>query len=304
MISRSAQPAATTPGDYLHRDRCPCCGEKAQRSHLVVASEPPAETLAIADHGQFLSGYSASRVFFSYSQCESCGLRYCRTYYTQAQLERLYGRQAENMADVPLQTRQLTQAEYVHLVARHSRMDGGFLPVVQKWRRLATPTTPVPFASATLKVPTLFFLTLIVTFPSLYVFNALVGSRLDWGSMLRLLVASIAGIVAGCLEPSLLQRGPLRAFVSIGSVWPAGKFILMLALFLQRSGNTITNGSDLVGFHDATQRQDHQAIDSERGERLECVFGRGILSDSSACAEACTRVYEDDLTRWLAEHRQ
>ena len=33
-------------------------------------------------------------------------------------------------------------------------------------------------AATTFKVPALFFLTLLVTFPSLYVFNALVGSRL------------------------------------------------------------------------------------------------------------------------------
>ena len=33
--------------------------------------------------------------------------------------------------------------------------------------------------ATTLKVPALLFLTLAVTFPSLYVFNALVGSRLN-----------------------------------------------------------------------------------------------------------------------------
>jgi SAM-dependent methyltransferase len=92
-----------------------------------VASSPPAETLSIADHGRFLSGFSAKRVFFSYHQCASCGLLYCPTYYTQEQLDRLYGRQAENMAEVPLRARQLTQAGYVQLVARHSPMDGGFL---------------------------------------------------------------------------------------------------------------------------------------------------------------------------------
>jgi hypothetical protein len=46
------------------------------------------------------------------------------------------------------------------------------------------------------KVPALFTLTLLVTFPSLYVFNALVGSRLSLESMLRLLVAGIAVMLA------------------------------------------------------------------------------------------------------------
>jgi hypothetical protein len=40
------------------------------------------------------------------------------------------------------------------------------------------------------KVPLLFGLTLLVTFPSLYVFNALVGSQLTLSSVLRLIVAA------------------------------------------------------------------------------------------------------------------
>ena len=41
-------------------------------------------------------------------------------------------------------------------------------------------------------MPALFFLTLVVTFPSLYVFNALVGSRLNLLALFRLLVAALA----------------------------------------------------------------------------------------------------------------
>ena len=50
--------------------------------------------------------------------------------------------------------------------------------------------------SSMLKVPALFVLTLVVTFPSLYVFNALVGSRLGLVSMIRLLVAGLAVMLA------------------------------------------------------------------------------------------------------------
>ena len=46
------------------------------------------------------------------------------------------------------------------------------------------------------KVPLLFYLTLIVTLPSLYVFNALVGSRLTLATVVRLLVASLGVMVA------------------------------------------------------------------------------------------------------------
>ncbi len=46
------------------------------------------------------------------------------------------------------------------------------------------------------KLPALFLLTLVVTFPSLYVFNALVGCRLSFASTLRLLVGAVAVNVA------------------------------------------------------------------------------------------------------------
>ncbi|MBN1492165.1 MAG: hypothetical protein JXA69_19795 [Phycisphaerae bacterium] len=59
--------------------------------------------------------------------------------------------------------------------------------------------------ASTVKIPALFLLTLIVTFPSLYVFNALVGCRLSFIAMLRLLVGAIVVnvAVAGSLGPIL-----------------------------------------------------------------------------------------------------
>lgn len=46
--------------------------------------------------------------------------------------------------------------------------------------------------ATSIKVPALFLLTLLVTFPSLYVFNALVGSQLRFVANLRLLIAALA----------------------------------------------------------------------------------------------------------------
>src|SRR5437868_12466167 len=63
--------------------------------------------------------------------------------------------------------------------------------------------------AAILKVPALFFLTLLVTFPSLYVFSALMGSRLTVNSTLRLLVAALAVMLA-----VLSSLGPIVAFFS------------------------------------------------------------------------------------------
>ena len=64
--------------------------------------------------------------------------------------------------------------------------------------------------SAMLKTPALFALTLLVTFPSLYVFNALVGSRLTVRSLLNLLVAALGVTLA-----VLASFGPIVAFFSV-----------------------------------------------------------------------------------------
>jgi len=66
--------------------------------------------------------------------------------------------------------------------------------------------------AAAIKTPALFLLTLVVTFPSLYVFNALVGSRLLLPSVLRLLIASLAVMLA-----ILASMGTVVAFFSFTS---------------------------------------------------------------------------------------
>ncbi len=71
------------------------------------------------------------------------------------------------------------------------------------------------------KVPVLFGATLLVTFPSLYVFNTLVGSRLTLQSVWRLLLSSMAVMMA-----VLASLGPIVAFFSISTTnYP---FILLL----------------------------------------------------------------------------
>jgi hypothetical protein len=62
------------------------------------------------------------------------------------------------------------------------------------------------------KVPLLFLLTLMVTFPSLYVFNALIGSRLTLRAVWQLLIATLAVMVA-----VLASLGPVVAFFSVST---------------------------------------------------------------------------------------
>lgn len=77
------------------------------------------------------------------------------------------------------------------------------------------------FIAAAAKIPKLFLLTLIVTFPSLYVFNALVGSRLDLVALLRLLLASLGVTLA-----VLASFGPIVAFFSVSTT--SYSFIVLL----------------------------------------------------------------------------
>jgi hypothetical protein len=80
--------------------------------------------------------------------------------------------------------------------------------------------------AAMVKVPALFLLTLLVTFPSLYIFNALVGSRLTAANMGRLLVASLSVTLA-----VLASFGPIVAFFSVTTTSYPFMVLLNVVLF-------------------------------------------------------------------------
>jgi len=79
--------------------------------------------------------------------------------------------------------------------------------------------------ASTAKVPLLFCLTLLVTFPSLYVFNALVGSRLSMAAMLRLMIAALCVMMA-----VLASLGPIVAFFAVSTTsYPFMKLLTVVA---------------------------------------------------------------------------
>jgi hypothetical protein len=84
---------------------------------------------------------------------------------------------------------------------------------------------PQQMFAAMVKVPALFLLTLVVTFPSLYVFNALVGTRLNFLSTLRLLIAAI--VVTLAVAASF---GPIIAFFALSTESYPFMVILNVAL--------------------------------------------------------------------------
>ena len=93
--------------------------------------------------------------------------------------------------------------------------------------------------AAAAKMPLVFLLTLVVTFPSLYVFSALLGTRLRIGGLLRLVLVSMA--VSAVVVASL---GPISGFFTLttnsypflkllNGAFAAGGLFVGLGLFVQ-----------------------------------------------------------------------
>jgi hypothetical protein len=96
---------------------------------VVRASKPTAEELPFDRHSRFAAGYDTDRVFFTYAKCPDCRLQFCPEFYTQDQLEHLYGHQQENMGEVPLGARRAAQEKYADLLLKHTTGHGGFLEI-------------------------------------------------------------------------------------------------------------------------------------------------------------------------------
>ena len=80
--------------------------------------------------------------------------------------------------------------------------------------------------ASTLKVPALFLLTLLVTFPSLYVFSALLGAKLDLLDALRVAVAAITVTLA-----VLAAFGPITGFFTLNTDNHAFMVLLNVVFF-------------------------------------------------------------------------
>jgi hypothetical protein len=82
-----------------------------------------------------------------------------------------------------------------------------------------------------IKVPALFLCTLVVTFPSLYVFSALLGARLRFLDVLRVLVAAIT--LNLCV---LAAFGPITGFFTISTTSYAFMKLLNVVFFAVSGG--------------------------------------------------------------------
>jgi len=114
---------------YFNRKECPGCSTTVSKATPKIHSCPQAECITPQEHGQFLSGYTNNRFFFSYYRCENCSLLYCPTYYNDNQLGSLYKNQPENMAEIPLNCRVKTQYNYFKKLKKYSSLKGGYLEI-------------------------------------------------------------------------------------------------------------------------------------------------------------------------------
>ncbi len=118
-------------------------------------------------------------------------------------------------------------------------------------------------AASTLKMPALFFLTLAITLPSLYVFNALVGSQLSMRSVVRLLIASMAVMVA-----VLASLGPIVAFFSLSTTSHA--FMVLLNVLVCGVSGVLGLAFLLQTLHRLSVAR-AERIDPTAGEPLEPI---------------------------------
>jgi len=133
---------------------------------------------------------------------------------------------AENGVDVPPVTMGL-MAIFLGMI------DGGCMGSFAVLRSGSGSTMQV-WASA-LKTPLLFVATLAVTFPSHYVFSALLGSRVSCGALIKLIIAA-----GGITLAVLASLGPIVAFFSVSS--SSYSFLLVLNVVVCAVGGFIGLG--------------------------------------------------------------
>lgn len=137
---------------------------------------------------------------------------------------------------------------------------GGIYGFFMGWYALFTRDADavMQLLASTLKLPALFLLTLAVTFPSLYVFNALIGCRMSFGATMRVLVAAIVInlAVAASLGPILAfftlstTNYPFMVLLNVALLGVAGAlslgFLLKALRALARSGTELPPATPVV----------------------------------------------------------
>lgn len=94
---------------------CCICGPESAQTPGIEALLP-AELLSFEQLKDQWSGFfkdaTMSRSFFSYLRCDQCGLLFCPSFFSDAQLSSLYANMVDNTADVDVNSLKKTQRGY------------------------------------------------------------------------------------------------------------------------------------------------------------------------------------------------
>lgn len=119
------------------------------------------------------------------------------------------------------------------------------------WYAIRTAGLPglAQLGASTFKVPVLFLITLAITFPSLYVFNTLMGSRLTFRTTMRVALGWITVMLA--VAASL---GPILGFFTISA--DSYVFIVLLNVLLLGVSGVVGSAALLQRLHAAPRYDD------------------------------------------------
>jgi hypothetical protein len=126
----AAENAARTGEAMRYGTRqCPACGASACEARQEISTTVPAETLDFAALREQWYVFFKEKSLFSYHRCGRCGMLYAPTYFTNVQLERLYGSMPANMAEVSNDALSRTQFGYFRELRKVARLEGQFLEI-------------------------------------------------------------------------------------------------------------------------------------------------------------------------------
>ena len=111
----------------LHDRPCPLCFSDDAAPEVTSRQAADGQTFAALEPYWF--GIDKERQFFTYYRCRGCGLLYNRTFFDEAQLERLYGAMPPNMDLVPQRAIVATQRGYFRAAAERLPLTGGYLEI-------------------------------------------------------------------------------------------------------------------------------------------------------------------------------
>jgi SAM-dependent methyltransferase len=111
--------------NFIERS-CPVCG--SSRWEIEVASNRRAETLGFEELRRHWATFSDEKIFFSYARCKQCEVLFTPVFFSEPQLELLYGDLPPNMGTAGDDSIDATQRGYFDAVMDES-LSGGYLEI-------------------------------------------------------------------------------------------------------------------------------------------------------------------------------